>query len=71
LQYQATDGGELLELSGGADRPVMTDGGYQGNPEAVMPCRKPRDGSDLPERKEDLHTTTARSELGSSTCCPG
>lgn len=32
-----------------ADRPVMADGGYQGNPEVVMPYLKPRDGSDLPE----------------------
>lgn len=31
------------------DRPVMTDGGYQGNPEVIMPYRKPRDGSELPE----------------------
>jgi hypothetical protein len=23
----------------------MTDGGYQGNPEVIMPYRKPRDGS--------------------------
>jgi hypothetical protein len=35
------------------DRPVMTDGGYQGNPEVIMPFRKPRDGSDLPEWKEE------------------
>jgi hypothetical protein len=30
------------------DRPVMTDGGYQGNPEVIMPYRKPVDGSELP-----------------------
>jgi len=37
------------------DRPVMTDGGYQGNPEVIMPYRKPRDSSDLPEWKEELN----------------
>lgn len=37
------------------DRPVMTDGGYQGNPEVIMPYRKPRDGSDLPDWKEQLN----------------
>jgi hypothetical protein len=36
-------------------RPVMTDGGYQGNPEVIMPYRKPADGSDLPEWKEELN----------------
>jgi hypothetical protein len=40
-----------------ADRPVMADGGYQGNPTVVMPYRKPRDGNDLPEWKEDLNAT--------------
>ncbi|MEV5716926.1 transposase family protein [Amycolatopsis mediterranei] len=37
-----------------ADEP---DGGYQGNPEVVMPYRKPRDGNDLPGWKEDLNAT--------------
>src|SRR3954468_15686530 len=32
-----------------AGRPVMADGGNQGNPEVVMPYRKPRDGSELPD----------------------
>jgi len=36
---------------------VMTDGGYQGNPEVIMPFRKTRDGSGLPEWKEDLNAT--------------
>jgi hypothetical protein len=40
-----------------ADRPVMTGGGYQGNPEVIMPFRKPRDGTDLPDWKEDLDAT--------------
>ncbi len=35
----------------------MADGGYQGSPEVVMPYRKPRDGSDLPDWKEDLNAT--------------
>ncbi|SDM31506.1 transposase family protein [Allokutzneria albata] len=39
-----------------AGRPVMADGGYQGNPEVIMPYRKPRDGADLPDWKEDLNT---------------
>ncbi len=34
----------------------MTDGGYQGNPEVIMPYRKPADGSELPEWKEELNT---------------
>jgi DDE superfamily endonuclease len=40
-----------------ADRPVMADGGYQGNAAVVMPYRKPRDGSELPNWKEDLNAT--------------
>ncbi|HEV2780878.1 MAG TPA: transposase [Actinophytocola sp.] len=36
---------------------VMADGGYQGNPEVVMPYRKPREGEpSLPRWKEDLNT---------------
>lgn len=35
---------------------VMADGGYQGNPSVIMPYRKPRDGSELPEWKDDLNT---------------
>jgi hypothetical protein len=38
------------------DRPVMTDGGYQDNPEVIMPYRKPRDGSELSEWKEELNS---------------
>ncbi|MBM0260673.1 transposase family protein, partial [Micromonospora sp. 4G55] len=36
-------------------RPVMADGGYRGNPEVIMPYRKPTDGSDLPAWKEALN----------------
>ncbi len=38
-----------------ASRQVMADGGYQGNPDVIMPFRKPRDGSGLPEWKEELN----------------
>ncbi len=38
-----------------ADRPVMADGGYRGNPDVMMTYRKPRDGTDLPEWKEELN----------------
>ena len=34
----------------------MTDGGYQGNPEVIMPNRKPRDGSELPDWQGELNT---------------
>ncbi|AEK44446.1 transposase IS4 family protein [Amycolatopsis mediterranei S699] len=47
--YRACGIAEVL-----AGRPVMADGGYQGNPEVIMPYRKPRDGSELPGWKEDL-----------------
>ncbi|MET7998864.1 DUF2637 domain-containing protein [Amycolatopsis sp. NPDC005232] len=30
---------------------------YQGNPEVAMPYRKPRDGSELPDWKQDLNAT--------------
>ncbi len=38
-----------------ARRAVMADGGYRGNPEVIMPYRKPRDGSELPEWKQDYN----------------
>jgi hypothetical protein len=38
-----------------ADRPVTTDGGYRGNPDVIMPYRKPADGSELPEWQEELN----------------
>jgi len=40
-----------------AGRPVMADGGYQGNPDVVMPFRKARDGTELPGWQEDLNAT--------------
>ncbi|WP_142001588.1 transposase family protein [Amycolatopsis cihanbeyliensis] len=46
------DSGIQQELAG---RPVLADGGYQGNSEVIMPYRKPGDGSDLPDWKEDLN----------------
>lgn len=40
---------------------VMADGGYQGNPEVIMPYRKPREGEPpLPQWKEDLNTVHKR-----------
>jgi DDE superfamily endonuclease len=39
---------------------VMADGGYQGNPGVVMPCRKPRDGSELPQWKQDRNIVHKR-----------
>ena len=38
-----------------AGRPVMADGGYRGNPEVIIPYRKPTDGSELPAWKQDLN----------------
>ncbi len=38
-----------------AGREVMADGGYRGNPEVIMPYRKPRDGSELPAWKQDYN----------------
>jgi len=34
---------------------VLADGGYRGNPEVIMPYRKPRDGNELPEWKQDYN----------------
>lgn len=39
-----------------AGREVMADGGYRGNPEVIIPYRKPRDGSELPAWKQDYNT---------------
>ncbi len=38
-----------------AEREVMAYGGYRGNPEVVMPYRKPRDGGELPQWKQDYN----------------
>jgi hypothetical protein len=48
-----TDSGVDQQCAGAQ---VMADGGYQGNPSVIMPYRKPRDGSDLPEWKDGLNT---------------
>jgi hypothetical protein len=34
---------------------VMADGGYRGNPEVIMPYRKPRDGGELPEWQQNYN----------------
>ncbi|MEV4665425.1 transposase family protein [Micromonospora echinofusca] len=36
-------------------RPVMADGAYRGNPEVIIPYRRPAGGSELPEWKADLN----------------
>lgn len=41
-------------------RPVMADGGYQGNTGVIMPYRKPHDGTVLTDWQEDLNTTHRR-----------
>ena len=41
------------------DRPVMADGGYHGNPEVIMPYRKPTDG-ELADWQEELNATHRR-----------
>ncbi|SEG91664.1 DDE superfamily endonuclease [Thermomonospora echinospora] len=33
----------------------MADGAYQGNPDVIIPYRKPRDGGPLPAWQEDLN----------------
>jgi len=43
-----------------ADTHVMADGGYLGNPQVIIPYRKPRKGSDLPEWQEGLNTVHKR-----------
>jgi hypothetical protein len=40
---------------------VMADGGYQGNPQVIMPYRNPREGEPpLPQWKQDLNTIHRR-----------
>ncbi|WP_253884885.1 transposase family protein [Actinokineospora diospyrosa] len=46
------DSGIAATLAG---RPVMADGGYQGNPGVIMPFRKRRDGQPLADWQEDLN----------------
>jgi DDE superfamily endonuclease len=38
-----------------AGRDVIADGAYCGNPEVIIPYRKPRDGSELPAWKQDYN----------------
>lgn len=40
----------------------MTDGGYRGNPDVIMPYRKPADGSELPEWEKNSTPSTTQSE---------
>jgi hypothetical protein len=39
-----------------AGRATMADGAYRGNPEVIIPYRKPADGTTLPPWKDDLNT---------------
>ncbi|WP_344598857.1 transposase family protein, partial [Actinomadura vinacea] len=39
-----------------AGRHVMADGAYQGNPDVIIPYRKPRDGGELEPWQEDRNT---------------
>ncbi len=39
-----------------AGRATMADGAYRGNPEVIIPYRKPADGTALPPWKDDLNT---------------
>jgi hypothetical protein len=39
---------------------VLADGGYQANPEVIMPYRTPANGSPLPDWKHDLNTVRKR-----------
>ena len=43
-----------------AGRPVMADGGYRGNPEVIMPFRKPGHGQELPGWKAGYNTDHKR-----------
>lgn len=38
-----------------ADRPVLADGGYQGHPDVITPCRRAVGSGPLPAWKEDLN----------------
>jgi hypothetical protein len=43
-----------------AGRPVLADGGYQGNPEVIMPFRKPGGDGVLPAWKAEVNTDHKR-----------
>ena len=38
-----------------AGRSVIADGAYRGNPDVIIPYRKPADGTELPDWKKDLN----------------
>jgi hypothetical protein len=38
-----------------AGRATMADGAYRGNPEVIIPYRKPADGTELPQWKQDYN----------------
>jgi hypothetical protein len=38
-----------------AGRAVMADGAYRGNPQVIIPYRKPADGTELPQWKQDYN----------------
>ncbi|WP_245603553.1 transposase family protein, partial [Salinispora cortesiana] len=48
-----------------AGRPVMADGAYCGNPDVIIPYRKPADGNELPDWKKHLnrHHRTVRAQV--------
>ena len=48
----------------------MSDGGYRGNPEGVMPYRKPRDGKRTTGLEAGLQRRTSQ-DPGSRRTCPG
>jgi DDE superfamily endonuclease/Helix-turn-helix of DDE superfamily endonuclease len=43
-----------------AGRHVMADGAYRGNPDVIIPYRKPRDGGELEAWQEDLNAVHRR-----------
>ena len=48
----------------------MADGAYRGNPEVIIPYRKPTDGSELPDWKQDLNTQHRTVRARSNTPWP-
>jgi hypothetical protein len=50
-----------------AGRPVIADGGYRGNPDVVIPYRKPEDGTPAAAVEETSTRSTAPSAPRSST----
>lgn len=54
-----------------AGRPVMADGGYQGNPSVIMPYRKRAGGTALTDWQEDLNKAHRKIRAESNTHWPG